>query len=63
MTQFDWVSGGRRLWEEASEAHNPVSLHQLARFWGALHPYWHAQVPEKSEELQPSVCRSHCGPL
>lgn len=57
------VLGGRRIWKEASEACHPVPLHQLARFWGAFHPYWHAQVPEKSEELQPPVCWSHRGTL
>lgn len=57
------VSGGRRVWKEASEARHPVPLHQLARFRGAFHPHWHAQVPEESEELQPPVCRSHRGAL
>lgn len=63
MTWFNCVLGGRCVWEEASEARHPVPFHQLARFRGALHPYWHAQVPQKSEELQPPVCRAHCGPL
>lgn len=63
LTWFDCASGGRRVREEASEACDPVPLHQLARFRGALHPYWHAQVPQKSEELQPLLCRAHRGPL
>lgn len=63
LTWRGCVSGGRRVWEETSEACHPVPLHQLARFRGAFHSYWHAQVPEKSEELQPTVCRSHRGAL
>lgn len=63
LTRCGCVSGGRRVWKETSEACHAVPLYQLARFRGAFHPYRHAQVPEKSEELQPSVCRSHRGAL
>lgn len=63
MTWFVCVSGGRCVWEEASAAHHTVPLHQLARLRGALHPHWHAQVPQESQELQPPVRRCHRGPL
>ena len=63
MNWFVCVAGGRCVWEEAPEARHPVPFHQLARLWGALHPHWHAQVPQESQELQPPVLRAHCGPL
>lgn len=63
LTWFVCISGGRCVWQEASEACHPISLYQLARLRGAFHPYRHAQVPQESQELQPPVCWTHRGPL
>lgn len=45
---------------QSSKARHTAPLHQLAGFRGAFHTYWHAEIPEKSQNLEPCPCWTNC---